>query len=56
MLVLFETSVGYAIFKVGGRLSSWRGKADVGQQMRGKAVGEDDSVQDCVDVFSLPLL
>lgn len=56
MLVLFETSVGYAIFKVGRRVSSWRGKAAVGQEMRGKAVGEDDSVQDRVDAFSVPLL
>lgn len=38
MLVLFETSVGYAIFKVGGRLSRWRGKAGVGQERRRKDV------------------
>ena len=56
MLVLFETSVGYAIFKVSGRVSSWRGKAAVGQEMRGKAVGEDDNVQDRVGAFSVPLL
>ena len=31
MLVLFETSVGYAIFKVDGRLRRWTGKAGVGQ-------------------------
>lgn len=38
MLVLFETSVGYAIFKVGWRLSHWRGEAGVGPARTGKDV------------------
>lgn len=48
MLVLFETSVGYAIFKVSCRLNRWGGKAGVGQERTGKDEGEDETAQDRV--------
>lgn len=54
MLVLFETSVGYAIFKVEGRVSRWRGKAGVGPAGGGQTPGEGDAAQGRRGALSAP--